>query len=106
MGCGETLDFIRTSSGKPGKIRCLNPSCPRPMAAHDILNLDLNHRVKFTSSGFSVEHTLAERLLGVMLDCELHEYLSGLREPPVPPGRYYATQNGDEWYFEKIEEKK
>lgn len=103
MGCGETLDFLRTSSGMPGRIRCLSPSCPRPLAVHELLNRDLNHRVEITERGFSVEHTLAERLQGTMLGCPLHQYLLALDGPPVKPGRYYATQDGDEWKLEKVE---
>jgi hypothetical protein len=87
-----------------GRVHCVNADCSRPLAAHEVLNLDMSHRVRFSDSGFSVEHTLAERLLGVMLECDLHEYLAVMDYPPVPPGRYYARKEFGTWYFEKIPE--
>lgn len=98
MGCGETLYTIFSG------IRCASENCPRPNAAHEILNdSETEHVVKFEEASFSVKHPLRERLGGDLFACELHEKLRMLEEAPVPPGKYrvFLGENG-KWGFVKL----
>lgn len=87
MGCGKTL-FL----GDGGYVTCSWIDCPRPTAATDVLELDHDHHVVFDAHTFTVEHPVRERIEGTMHGCDLHQAISRLAEPPMPPGRYRAAR--------------
>ena len=98
MGCGETL-FL----GIDGYVTCFYINCPKPDAASTILeNRETEHLVTFGGNDFSILHPLRERLDGKLTECELHDYISILRGPPVKPGVYRARFTDDIWTWEKV----
>lgn len=97
MGCGATLHLAKTG------ITCLARDCPDARAAHKILS-DPEHLdvVEFTETGWTVLHSLKERLGAGLFSCQVHEMCGRLAAPP-PPGRYRARVKGDsELEFEEI----
>lgn len=100
MGCGQTL---WTMSGD--NIECIASDCPDPHAVAKILeDRETEHVVHFGRTVFTVRHPLRERLGDQLLRCELHNYCFNLDGPPVPPGSYRATGDGDQWDFTPVPE--
>lgn len=101
MGCGETL-FI----GEGGYITCRRGDCPRPDAVVTLLeDVETEHRVTFTETGFTVRHPLRERLDDALMACVCHEYVASLSAfgPPIRVGQYRARQAGDgTWSWEEV----
>lgn len=63
------------------------------------------HLVDLGEGTFTVTHPLTERADGTMHTCGLHTWLHRQDGPPVPPGRYRATEQDDPvspWLFERI----
>jgi len=87
MGCGEHL-FL----GDDGGITCSYLHCPRPTAAHELLDdHETEHVVHLdeTETAFTIRHPLRERLDDdAIMTCTLHEYLASRDGPPAAPGRY------------------
>lgn len=54
------------------------------------------HLVRFTETGWTIQHPVAERMVGALLDCEVHrdhaETLATL--PKSGPGDYWLTSDG------------
>ena len=54
------------------------------------------HLVRFTETGWTIQHPVAERMVGMLLDCEVHkdraEDLAAL--PESGPGDYWLTADG------------
>jgi hypothetical protein len=105
MGCeGETLVV-----GKGGRIECHGEGCPHPKAVDVLLHQDHDHVVVFSSTGFTIEHPLSERILHTMSSCELMDDLRALDGMPVTePGRYRAIKHQDEhgsscWDFKQAD---
>jgi len=89
MGCGETL-----SVATGGRIICNGPDCPHPKAVDVLLHQHHDHVVAFSSTGFTIEHPLRERILHTMSACELMDDLRALDGMPVTePGRYRAVKH-------------
>lgn len=98
FGCGETL-FLADS----GRIVCLFSGCSRPYAVAEILeDHETEHTVMLSRTAFTVRHPLRERLDDALLTCQLHEYIAALDGPPVAPGRYRATPDGDLWAWSGV----
>lgn len=83
MGCGPTLYL-----DSEGFVTCQNSACPRPLAPSEALHQGDDHIVWFTDDGYTVEHTMKERIEGTMATCEHNEALQRLDGPPAPNGRY------------------
>lgn len=95
-GCGETL---HTADG--GHIVCNGQDCPNPTAVDKLLHMPHEHIVIFTEQGFTIEHTLSERIEQSMAECPLMEALHTLGEMPVSaPGRYLAVKHQPDGYSE------
>jgi hypothetical protein len=94
MGCGETL-FLALA----GYVICSCTTCHNPSAVSLILHeSEIFHIVKIEESGFSIKHPIRERIGEDLFKCQLHEYLSGLDELPVVPGRYQVHGSGwEKW---------
>lgn len=90
MGCGPHLHLMPA-----GVLKCLNRSCPRPMAAHELLSeSESEHTVMFDDEEFTVRHPLRERLDAAdeLFSCPVHAMCSNLPGPPGGmTGRYRAT---------------
>jgi hypothetical protein len=54
------------------------------------------HLVRFTETGWTIQHPVAERMVGMLLDCEIHrdraEDLATL--PESGPGDYWLVSDG------------
>lgn len=91
MGCGWTL-----AVSQAGDVWCSRADCPRPNAVGLILaDNETEHLVKFGESTFTVLHPLRERLDNQLMECTVHDEVSGLDGPPVPPGLYRAMAELD-----------
>lgn len=76
------------------RLRCTNPDCDRPTAAHEILqDHHVDHLVEITEHGFGMQHPLRERLDGALFACTLHQRMHGLDQAPQPPGFYMVGEN-------------
>jgi hypothetical protein len=96
FGCGETLVVA-----DGGHIVCNAQDCDNPTAVDQLLHLPLDHFVYFTEQGFTVEHTLKERITGTMASCDLQRDLITLAGMPVlEPGRYRAVRHQADGYSE------
>lgn len=79
-------------------LRCDGPGCPRPTAAHEILqDSRTEHEVTFTADGFTLRHPMRERLDDDLLTCEIHRMLMRNEAPPLAPGTYRVTSHAPEW---------
>lgn len=102
MGCG-----MRLMMNEKGTIICTNGECPHPLAVSDLLSdQETEHVVTFGDRGFTIRHPLRERLNDHLLQCDLHDHLTALNGPPVPPGTYCAkhwpTDGGKCWTYAEI----
>lgn len=95
MGCGPTL-FARAG----GHITCSALECPNPTAVDQILaDPQMGHIVRTDEFDFALQHPLSERIGQTLFDCELNRFLTGLATSPQPPGFYYVTGAGDDWFW-------
>jgi hypothetical protein len=99
MGChGQTLVVRR------GHALCSAPSCPRPMAAAEILwDREQLHLVRLGEHGFTIQHPLWERLDDGLFACNVQTSIQSLGGAPVPPGLYRLHDEGTEvgdWKWE------
>lgn len=66
------------------------------------------HVVKFTETGFAIQHPLHERKDGLLLDCDFHQRLGDTIRFPMP-GLYYASEGPDQgdglpnWVLEEVD---
>ena len=54
------------------------------------------HLVRFTATGWTIQHPIAERMIGMLLDCDVHETHAELLDqmPDSGPGDYWMTTDG------------
>lgn len=98
MGCGQTL-YV----GSGGHITCARIDCPDPCAVDRILfDAETEHVVEFGAGSFTIRHPLRERLGDALMQCALHDHVTGLDGPPVEPGRYRARVHDGMWTWEEL----
>jgi Family of unknown function (DUF6085) len=103
MGCGSTLGVVSTPT-EVNRIMCTNKDCPNPWAVDQVIaNPETEHIVEFEEQHFSVKHPLRERIDDKLFECTLHQDIRDLSGPPVKPGKYRVTWNGDpDWGYEEL----
>lgn len=75
-------------------VHCMAPGCPRPDAAHIILqDAQTEHVVTFTGDGFTLRHPVRERINDDLLRCPVHRWISD-HDPGLSPGRYRVIVDG------------
>jgi hypothetical protein len=108
MGCGPHL--VLHAELDSGRLVCVDPLCPRPTAAAEILaDASTGHVVQIDEDSWVCMHPLRERLDGALIDdCEFTRwmYMQGAR--PVPVGRWLVQADEDgRWdaaRWEQVEE--
>lgn len=75
-------------------LRCDARGCPRPDAAHEILqDAQTEHVVTFTDDGFTLKHPIKERLDDDLLRCVVHRWIAD-HNPELNPGHYRVILDG------------
>lgn len=93
MGCGPTL-FL----GAGGHITCNWRHCPDPWALDTIASEPITeHIIHIRAKDFTIRHPLRDRVGRNLEECTVHEWLSSLKTPPMPPGTYLVTPFADGW---------
>jgi hypothetical protein len=69
------------------RLACMASVCPRPTAAHEILNEPQrqDHIVSLSEDGYSVQHPLVERLDNELLNCPLSNQVAEFGRDWVNP---------------------
>lgn len=101
MGCGPTLSLT-----EEGVIWCWKQGCPRPSAAHEVLqDNEAEHIVHFGNQTYVVYHPLHERLDNGLVICGIHEMLTGaLPYLEFDDGvKYRFTYKDSNWTWEKTD---
>jgi hypothetical protein len=88
-----------------GFLGCNRRGCPRPDAAHEILDdPETEHIVQLASLEFTVRHPLRERLDDALMSCDLHRWITRRDGPPYEPRRYRVSADGTGgWSWERID---
>jgi hypothetical protein len=95
MGCGPSL-VLHAELGS-GRLVCVDPLCPRPTAAAEILaDASTGHVVQVEDHGWACAHPLRERLDGALIDdCEFARWMDMQGGRPVPVGRWLVQPDDD-----------
>lgn len=99
--CGNETLFL----GEGGYVTCSLIGCENPTAASDILfdGKETCHLATFTDDAWSIKHPLIERIDNALLSCDLFTEMGGRSGPPVKPGTYRVTPDGEGgWNFEGV----
>ncbi len=101
--CGHGSLVVNPSPYVAVGVYCCWPDCPRPTAAHEILqDAQTDHVVTFTEDGFTLRHPVRERLDDELLRCSAHRYLVDLGTSGAVPGTYRMLPSDDTWRYERI----
>lgn len=95
MGCGPNL--VLHAELDSGRLVCVDPLCPRPTAASEILTEDrTGHLVDIYDEWWTCVHPLAEQLDGTALgDCDFARWMDRQGGRPVPIGRWRVRPDED-----------
>jgi Family of unknown function (DUF6085) len=94
--CGEAK--LQVSSQQGGVVYCNEPNCPKPDAAHKILqDQEREHVLRLDDDGWTLKHPLRERLNSDLFDCPTTTALADLIERTdienTAKGKYRVVDN-------------